>query len=134
MLINFQESRGRIGGYVWGRGMIRAYALGMLIVLGAAMPGLRAEEAYMQQPSTFTRGVGPTMKSSLGSVATPVDFSLAKAAIASRGFQPSNVAQVYQVGTGNSATITQSGGGNVAALVQQGQGNVAVISQTSRGR
>lgn len=106
----------------------------MLIVLSLAIPELRAEEAYVQQPSTFTGSAAPTMKSSLASVATPVDFSLARAAIASTGFQPSNVAQVYQIGTGNSATIAQNGGGNVAALVQQGQGNVAVISQTSRGR
>lgn len=114
--------------------MVRAYALGMLIVLGASMPGLRAEEAYVQQPSAITGGAAAAMKSSLGSVATPIDFSLAKAAIAQTGFQPSNVAQVYQIGTGNNATITQNGGSNVAALVQQGQGNVAVISQTSRGR
>ncbi|GJD35125.1 curlin repeat-containing protein [Methylobacterium aerolatum] len=113
--------------------MIRACVAAVAVMMGS-VHGLAAEEAYVQQPSALTRGVAPTVGPSQGRIATPTDFSLAKSAMASTGFQPSNVAQVYQVGVGNSATVAQTGGGNVAGLVQQGQGNVAVISQTGRGR
>jgi minor curlin subunit len=93
-----------------------------------------AEEAYVRQtnaPSVGDAVAGAPLRSL---VATPVDLGAAKAAVTSTGFQPSNVAQVYQVGAYNNATVSQTGAGNVATLVQQGQGNTALISQTSRGR
>lgn len=93
-----------------------------------------AEEAYIRQTSGPSAGDVAAGATTRNLVATPVDLGVAKAAVASTGLQPSNVAQVYQLGAYNNATVAQSGGGNIAALVQQGQGNTALISQTNRAR
>lgn len=115
--------------------MAKLIRVGLVLVLAAlGVKAAIAEEAYVRQTSGASTGDVAAAATTRNLVATPVDLGVAKAAVTSTGFQPSNIAQVYQLGAYNNATVAQSGGGNIATLVQQGHGNTALISQTNRAR